>query len=151
MDVITVTATVVTAGLSAFLGAWLASRRYRAERLWDEKLKVYSAVFDAMNELAEGLDQLLDEATRPNYFITPEHRTTLTESAAAARTGLRRASRIGSFTISERSEAILRELVAELDRAIGEKTYFDSIDSSAAGIQRTLAELKKCARQDIKA
>ena len=147
--VLTVVATIVSAGLSAFLGAWLALRRYRSERWFDRKLAMYTAVFDAMNELYEEMDQLMDEEIHPNVGLTPKYRTALATASAKARLRLRKASRLGAFTISREAEAILVRLLGQLDQAVGEEGYFDILDKRAATISAGLAELKTAARRDL--
>jgi len=102
-----------------------------------------------MNTVSEELDHLLNEEVRENYVITPGFRTALTEASSDARVKLRKAARIGAFTISKDSEKILSSLIEELERPGQSDTYFDHIDRSAALISQSLKNLKKAARRDL--
>jgi hypothetical protein len=146
---LTLAGTIIAAFLAAFLGAVLALRRHRSEQWFDRKMETYAAIFDAMNELSEEIDQLLDEEMRPNFVVTPEHRTALATASAKARRHLRKASRIGSFTISPEAEAILVRMLKQLDLAVNEQTYFQHLDRNGAAIDAAIAELKIAARQDL--
>jgi hypothetical protein len=136
-------------GLSAFWGARWAVRQHRSEQRFDRKLATYAAVFDAMNELSEEIDQLLDEkVNQPLVALTPAHRTTLARASANARLHLRKAARIGSFTISPEAEAILSQMLEQLNRA-GDESFFQHLDTKGAAIDAAIAKLKEAARRDL--
>jgi hypothetical protein len=113
-------------------------------------MATYAAVFDAMNELSEEIDQLLDEEiNRPLVVISPAQRTALAKTSATARLHLRKASRIGSFTISREAEAILVRMLEQLNRAVREDSYFAHLDATGAAIDKAIADLKAAARRDL--
>src|SRR5260370_13779618 len=102
-------------------------------------MATYSAIFEALNELSEEIDQLLDEEmNKPEVAITPGHRTALAQASAKARLQLRKASRIGAFAISRDAEAILKGMLEQLNKAAIEKTYFDHLDSAGAAIDAAI-------------
>jgi hypothetical protein len=96
--VIAAGAALVVPGFSAFLGVRLAMRQHRSQQWFDRKMATYAAIFEALNELSEEIDQLLDEEmNKPTVGITPGHRMALAKASAKARLQLRKASRIGAL------------------------------------------------------
>lgn len=57
---------VVLAFSSAYFGAWVAIKKYKEEKLWDERQKSYRIVIDAFEELIHWAEQ-----NRASYFCEP--------------------------------------------------------------------------------
>lgn len=131
------------------LTAWFALHRFRSEKWWERKAKTYSAIFNAMDDLLEEVDLLTDEEITHNNFITPAHRTKLAKAAGEARRQIRKASRIGSFLLSKKSEKILVKLLKNLERVRTEKTYFEHLDANWGALTDALDDLKRAARRDL--
>jgi hypothetical protein len=130
------------------LTAWFALRRFRSEKWWERKADTYAAIFEAMDNLLEEVDLLTDEEITRNV-ITPEHRTKLAEVAGLARRQIRKASRVGSFLLSEQSERILVSLLENLERARSERDYFSHLDANWGILIEALNKLKREAKAGL--
>jgi hypothetical protein len=92
--------TVAAAGGAAFLGAWFSPRRHRSEQLWDRKLEVYTRIFNAINDMQEEYEALLDEEVKEQYH----HNTKIPHSSCYG----------DSHRASKTSKAIPRRLISYL-------------------------------------
>ena len=61
---------IIIGFISAFFGAKFAFKRYKEEKLWDERQKSYKIVIDAFEELTHWAEQ-----NRASYFCEPYNNT----------------------------------------------------------------------------
>lgn len=139
---------VVVGSLTALATALFAFKKFRSEGLWKQKFDTYTSLFEAMNELMEEVDQLLD-AEMLRREVAPDRRAALEESARKARHQVRKISRIGSFILSDESQEILVGLLKELEKASNAHSYFEHLDESYGALKRAIDALKMEARKDL--
>ena len=56
----------VIGGTSAFLASWLALRKFKSEKTWDERRAAYKEVIESFEELAHWSEQV-----RASHFCEP--------------------------------------------------------------------------------
>ena len=134
---------------SAFLGYWFGLRRFRSERMWERKLKIYVTIFDALNDLAEDVNQDWEEMRRGTP-MTEEQKKKFGNLAGAARQLIKKQTQIGSFVLTGESEKNLAILLDELRGASANDAWIDYLDDRSSAIHKAIDNLKASARADLK-
>jgi hypothetical protein len=140
----------IGSAFGAFLGSWLGLRRFRQERMWEEKFRVYQTLFNAMNDLCERFDQLWDAHVAARQ-LPPEKEALLQQAAAKAWPEVTKQARIGSFILSDHANATLTVLLKEVERAASAEDYAEYIDHQGSALNKALKVLKDAARADLRA
>ena len=134
---------------SAFLGYWFGLRRFRSERMWERKFTIYVTIFDALNDLAEDVNQDWEEMQRDTP-MTDEQKKKFGNLAGAARQLIKKQAHIGAFVLSGGSEKNLAILLDELRVASANDSWIDYLDDRSSAIHKAIDNLKASARADLK-
>jgi hypothetical protein len=146
---IQIAGTAIASFIAAFVASWLALRQFRSQRWWEKKVETYTAIFNAMNDLCEEMDQIWD-AQVAGRELSDETERSLREAASAAWPEIKRQARLGSFVLSEEAERTLAELLKKLEKSSSADSYFEHIDARCAALDAALKALKAAARADLK-
>jgi len=116
--------------------------------MWEEKLRIYTALFDALNDLCEENDQLW-KAEVSGRQLPKARQDALSEAALKAWPEVSKQARIGAFIFSDKAAAALATLMKEVEKAGSEDSYFEHIDKTGGALNRAVTVLRKAARADL--
>lgn len=133
---------------AAFLGSWLGLRRFRSERVWESKWRVYQALSGALNDIYEQFECLL-EARMAERIVPEEKQKLLEEAADKAWVQVRKHARVGSLILSERASAALARFLAEAERGRAAADYGDYLERQGAAVMEALRQFNAAARADL--
>ncbi len=146
-------ATVTTAFLSAYLSAYLATRRIFQEKQWKRKEYVYSKIIE---KIYDALCFAKSEIRRYKKNNSSSNNNDLEARYYEAYSEIVKTIMIGSFVISKKGTSILDEMKKQLDglkpETEGIKTRdFQKIREKEAKIyEETLTKIIEHAKQDLK-
>jgi hypothetical protein len=139
---------LLAAFLTAPLTAWLAMRRFSAEKWWEKKLEAYLAIIEALHHLERPYDEVMEawwsgsETPKETPEAWLKHRESLSE--------IRKYIDMGELVISERASALLDRLLARLAEARRETDFAPFVEKSATAVHECLIELKRLAIEDLR-
>jgi hypothetical protein len=132
----------------AFLAAWLATRRFRAERWWDKKTTAYSELVDGLHKMKWPASEHLD-AEIESRKISKEESSRLWEEFNAARRNVWRIADSSSFLISGTVLEAVQQLERDLGKARNVGSWFDHLDEQYGAVDRCLTKIKAIGRKEL--
>ncbi|MDQ0465226.1 hypothetical protein QO010_003013 [Caulobacter ginsengisoli] len=145
----TLTPALISASVAlivAVVTAQLTATRSHDERVWIRKAAAYSAIFEALGEMAEVHDFWLNTIYL-HRETTPEVDAERAATYRLAKAKLMRAVNAETWLlpqpVSEEIAALRKVLETSYD------SWFDDIDSGAAALAKTAARLSAFARSDM--
>ncbi len=137
--------------IGSFLGAWLAAhfalRRFYRERIWDRKAAAYTAIFEALHEMARWYDEHY-EAEMEKYEMDQDESNELRDSYANASRTLAKRIAAETWILPDKCT----ELIAAMQPTLKFKFGGDwrlHLEAGSARIQHTVDMLRIIARREL--
>jgi hypothetical protein len=136
--------------IGSFAGAWLAAhfalRRFYRERIWDRKAAAYTAIFEALHEMARWYDEHY-EAEIEKYEMDQDESNELRDSYANA-------SRTLAKRIAAETWILPQECTELVSRLVNIKYKFGDnwprhLETGSVAIQDTVNRLRSMARREL--
>jgi hypothetical protein len=139
---------IVTTISAAFLSARWATKKAFQERWWERKEKAYAEIVEALHDLIRYSKICAEEyiSDGQDHPKKKEFGDRYTE----AYWRIQRATDIGAFVISEQSASILTELRNKPELNWNENPPWDIYEADCDHYRNALAQIRRCARQDLK-
>lgn len=144
-SVVGLTTTVVAAYFSARWGA----RRAFQERWWERKERAYAEIVEALHDLIRYSELCAQEYLSGGEREHPKKKE-FGERYSEAYWKIQRATDIGAFVICEKAAAILADLRKKPKLDWNENPPWEIYEADCAHYRSTLAQIRECAREDLK-
>lgn len=141
---------VVSAFLAAFLTARWTVWQFHLEKWWERKERAYTEVTDALLEALRYCEVMVAEY-EGDVELTDERRHEMGEAFGHAIRGIRKATLLGTFVLSDEAWQALRDLELRPRpdfREIDPYTYYDS---EAANYREALEHIVQAGKADLRA
>ena len=126
---------------AAFLGAWLASRRFKNERWWEKKSEAYSELVEALHDMrwpsSEHFDAGLERRELPE-----EYSQELWEEFRRSRKIVWKITYSSSFLISSEVLKAVQEMERGLSNARNARFWFEHLDEQGVAIDTCIEKIK---------
>jgi hypothetical protein len=99
--------------LAAYLGAFLAIRKYASEKKWEAKHLAYSNVLHSMSVMQTWADETHENLSRLTHF-SESKQVDFSQQYEATRQSLWRDARIGALTVSARSVSAFQDVLRDI-------------------------------------
>lgn len=144
----TLTAQLVIAVITAILSVRLSLRRFRSEKVWEQRLSAYVEVLAALNEMLAVVSMQIrfEEAGRE---LSKERDTELRARHKAARQGFDRVFAVSRLLLPDSVSNGLREAQEELEGAREYETYYESLDAEYGALKTAIDVVTKAGRTDL--
>jgi hypothetical protein len=139
----------LAAALTAFVGAALAPMRTRSEKWFDRKAALYAELFEALESMAEQWEREWSAVTNPTCKNLDSSGRALVDAYEKGRRDIRKALRIGGFTISAESVAILAEFMEESER-YRPADWAEYVDGNMELVSVVTKRLTRSAQRDLR-
>ena len=148
---------VGTAVITAPLAVWLSMRRFYAEKLWERKLSAYTAIIEALHQLAYPFNDLEELAPKRGQALSKERREELWKKHAAAYGEIRKQVDVGELVLPAKAIRLLDETILERLRSddlspkdFDSENFARTITLQIRSIYYCLDEIKKIAKRDLR-
>lgn len=145
----TIVPALVLAFFTAFITVRLALRRFRGEKWWERKVETYSRLVEALHSLTEYWSAQADAALL-RRDIEEQREKKLSDSYAHAANELSKATGIGAFIISDEVAETLAKFQKRPQLDLKNYDWFQICDTEYDAHLKTLAEVRKLAKKDLK-
>ncbi|MFQ2434524.1 hypothetical protein ACK3YT_20515 [Aeromonas caviae] len=126
---------------AAFLGAWLASRRFRNERWWEKKSEAYSELVEALHNMRWPSSEHFD-AGLEHRELSEEYSQESWEEFRRARKIVWKITESSSFLVSSEVLEAVQEMERGLSNARSAESWFDHLDEQGAAIDICIEKVK---------
>lgn len=133
---------------AAFFSARWAARRVFQERWWERKERAYAEIVEALHDLIRYSELRAEEyiSGGREHPKKKEFEGRYTE----AYWKIQKATDIGAFMICEKAAAILADLSKKPKLDWNENPPWEIYEADSKHYREALAEIRECARQDLK-
>ncbi len=132
----------------AFLAAWLATKRYRSDKLWDKKETTYSELINALHQMKWPASQHID-ADREQRKISDEESEKFWFDFKIARKNVCRIAESSSFTVSSDVLTAIGQLENELNTARNVNSWSEHIHLEYSAVDKCIKKIKKIGITDL--
>lgn len=133
---------------AAFLGAWLASRRFRNERWWEKKSEAYSELVEALHNMRWPSSEHID-ANIEHRDLSDEYSQELWQKFREARKNVWKIAESSSFLISSEVLEAVQEMERGLSNARNAGSWFEHIDDQGYAIDNCLKKVKYIGSREL--
>ncbi len=133
---------------AAFLGAWLASRRFRNERWWEKKSEAYAELVEALHNMRWPSSEHFD-ARIEHRELSKEYSQELWKEFRKARKIVWKIAESSSFLISSDVLQAVQEMERNLSNAKNADSWFEHLDEQCAAIDTCLEKVKGIGAKEL--
>ncbi|QYJ97088.1 hypothetical protein K0J45_16480 [Shewanella alkalitolerans] len=133
---------------AAFLGAWLASRRFRNERWWEKKSEAYSELVEALHSMRWPSSEHFDAGIE-HRELSEEYNQELWEEFKRARKIVWKITDSSSFLISSEVLKVVQEMERGLSNSRNANTWFEHLDEQGAAIDTCIEKVKNIGVKEL--
>lgn len=133
---------------AAFLGAWLASRRFRNERWWEKKSEAYSELVEALHNMRWPSNEHF-EAGIEQRDLSEEYSQELWQEFKKARKVVWKITESSSFLISSDVLKAVQEMERGLSTARSADSWFGHLDEQGVAIDTCLEKVKDIGAKEL--
>ena len=140
---------LLTAFVASGLTAWVALRRFREDKWWEQKFSSYTAIFNELHDMGAIFNEDLESLKHGREF-SEEDSSMLRHRYASAKRTLEKQLDVDEFLLSPDSVAALRKLGRQLTHAGPEGPSFsDYVMHSNNALIECLENLRILAKNDL--
>ncbi len=130
-------------------GAWLARKRFHAEKWWERKAEAYSKIIEALHHAAYCNAQWSD-ADLLHEDLPEEKRKQLADDFRMAHREIEKATGIGAYIISNDVAKVLADLAARpQDFDYQKDPWFEIYGANCAAYKSALEKIRALAKKDL--
>ncbi|WP_010322834.1 hypothetical protein [Marinobacterium stanieri] len=133
---------------AAFLGAWLASRRFRNERWWEKKSEAYSELVEALHNMRWPSSEHFD-AGLEHRELSDKYSKELWEDFRRARKNVWKITDSSSFLISSEVLKAVQEMEQGLSNSRNADTWFEHLDEQSTAIDICIEKVKNIGVKEL--
>ncbi|MEH6555897.1 hypothetical protein [Pseudoalteromonas tetraodonis] len=133
---------------AAFLGAWLASRRFRNEYWWQKKSVAYSELVEALHNMRWPSSEHI-EAGVEHRDLSDEYSQELWQEFRKARKVVWKITESSSFLISSEVLKAVQKMERGLSNARNADSWFEHLDEQEYAIDSCLEKVKEIGTKEL--
>ncbi|WP_309044217.1 hypothetical protein [Marinobacter sediminicola] len=133
---------------AAFLGAWLASRRFRNERWWEKKSEAYSELVEALHDMRWPSSEHFDAGIE-HRDLPEEYSQELWQEFRKARKVVWKITESSSFLISSDVLKAVQEMERGLSSARNADSWVEHLDEQGDAIDTCLEKIKNIGAKEL--
>jgi len=134
---------------SAFLAAFLATKKFRSDKWWEKKAFAYAELVEALHKMKWPASEHLD-AEIESREISHDDSNRMWEEFRLARRNTWRIADTASFLISDDAMKAVQEMERGLGDARNAGSWFEHLDVQYAAIDKCLLRIKEIGKSDLK-
>jgi hypothetical protein len=146
MSVAQVLLQVATSIFGGWLAAIFALRSFRSQKVWERKAEAYTAIFDALYDMARWYDEHFDAEIRGRE-LSEDKKSELSKAYMAAKDKLKRRIASETWLLPETASKRLEDLFKCL--AIERNDWFKILDEDSYSISTATHDLRVIVREDM--
>ncbi|QAY96079.1 hypothetical protein CWB41_10340 [Methylovirgula ligni] len=135
---------------ASIFGGWLAAifslRIFRSQRVWERKAEAYTAIFDALYDMARWYDEHFD-AEISGRELSEDKKSELSKAYMAAKEKLKRRIASETWLLPEVASQRLEDLFKRL--SIERNDWFKMLDEDSYSISMATLDLRLMVREDL--
>ena len=132
----------------AFLGAYLAARRFRSEKWWERKATAYSELVVALHEMKWPSSEHLD-AEIVGRTVSDSDGEEQWKQFKAARRNVWRIADASSFLVSPEVLNAVQKMESALGKSTSAESWFERLDVENSAVQECLDTVKALGRAEL--
>lgn len=134
--------------LAAFLGAWIAMKRFRVERWWEKKAEAYIDLVEALHEMSMVPAEHFNAGVR-GRDLSDEQQSALWDSFKQSRRKVWKIADSADFIISSEVAAAIQRLNQGLSDSDDAVDFYDHLLQIESATNKCLAEVKAIGAEEL--
>jgi hypothetical protein len=151
LDNLEITKLVIQAGIafaSAYLAAYIATRKFRSEKWWERKANAYCELVDSLHQMSWYAEEFFEDRVG-RKLISDIDLTEYGKQYRLARRNVAKISDTSAFLISSKAGDAVRLLIQKLEAASGDDDWTRRALDEGDAIRECLGAVKALASQDL--